>query len=213
MIRQAVISIAVSASLATIVGLANAADVAELIKPCVECHGSNGVATLPGVPHLNGQNEYYLFEEIEHLHHGKRSKRTSVKAHVPKEYKKADWTAIAKHYAGSDPARPKQTVDPERVARGEKIYLDRCESCHIDNGRDYDPSKNQETPRMAGQDPAYLLAESKAFNAGLRNFALDQDRAFKGLSDEQLEDVAHYFAAQESRAPTVTSEKKRPRKK
>ncbi|MCW8329747.1 cytochrome c [Photobacterium sp. SDRW27] len=40
---------------------------------CQFCHGANGVASQPNYPHLNGQNELYLFNAMKAYQDNKRS--------------------------------------------------------------------------------------------------------------------------------------------
>lgn len=40
-----------------------------IAEPCAACHGETGVATIPAMPHLAGQNATYLYEAIR-LYHG-----------------------------------------------------------------------------------------------------------------------------------------------
>jgi cytochrome c553 len=39
---------------------------------CAVCHGANGLATLPNAPHLAGQPEIYLAEQLRNYRSGRR---------------------------------------------------------------------------------------------------------------------------------------------
>jgi len=39
---------------------------------CVGCHGVDGKATLAGLPHLTGQDESYLYEQLKAYKDGRR---------------------------------------------------------------------------------------------------------------------------------------------
>lgn len=54
---------------------------------------------------------------------------------------------------------------------------------------------------MAAQNLEYLTAQSKLFVTGKREFATMMDEGFRGLSEADLEAVAHYFASQDEVAP------------
>ncbi|MGQ7793355.1 c-type cytochrome [Faunimonas sp. B44] len=58
-------------------GPANAAGDAargeKLAAPCVTCHGSNGIATMPNFPNLAGQNAQYIVLAIKAYQEGKRT--------------------------------------------------------------------------------------------------------------------------------------------
>ena len=51
---------------------ANAADGPKHLGLCAACHGERGIATMPDVPHLAGQNLAYLRNAIEQYRSGKR---------------------------------------------------------------------------------------------------------------------------------------------
>lgn len=40
---------------------------------CQFCHGTNGIATQPGYPHLNGQNDRYLFNSMKAYQNNERT--------------------------------------------------------------------------------------------------------------------------------------------
>ena len=41
-------------------------------RTCVPCHGTNGIATNPGAPHLAAQPHVYLVEQLRNFRSGKR---------------------------------------------------------------------------------------------------------------------------------------------
>ncbi len=45
----------------------------EKAAACASCHGSNGIATIPGYPSLAGQNEQYLVTAMEEYKSGERT--------------------------------------------------------------------------------------------------------------------------------------------
>ena len=54
-----------------------AADAAALSKQkamqlCANCHGAQGLATMPRTPHLAGQDQEYLAEQLKHYRSGRR---------------------------------------------------------------------------------------------------------------------------------------------
>lgn len=181
--------------------LACAQDADALLKPCVECHGSNGLAAKPATPHLDGQMATYLLDSLRAYTDGVR--KTGVAQH--KNISKDAAKAIAEHYAAQKATREKSPTDPVLVARGDELYLSRCADCHPDNGREAD----KDAPLMATQNLDYLIAQSLAFRKGERRFATMMDDAYKGLTEADLIAVAHFFASQDQIAPKA---KKRKRK-
>ena len=41
-------------------------------EACVQCHGANGISVLPNAPHLAGQPEVYLVEQLRQFRSGRR---------------------------------------------------------------------------------------------------------------------------------------------
>lgn len=66
-----------------------------------------------------------------------------------------------------------------------------CAACHGVNGN----SVNPEWPNLAGQNAAYIEEQLKLFRAGHRNNAVMYPLAM-ALSDEDIADLAAYFAGQ-----------------
>lgn len=189
---------------AAFLAFAAAADDA-VLQRCASCHGADGVAVAPPTPHLNGQHAGYLGEAMLKLQRGRTP--TGVAEHIPATLAAADLERLAEFYASSKGVRPRQETDPEKVARGEQVYGSRCLNCHLDNGRDFE----QEAPLLAAQSLSYLIEQNRLFASGKRKFAPRQDEAYKGLSERELEAVAHFFAAQEQLAAKAAGKKKQRR--
>lgn len=69
-----------------------------------------------------------------------------------------------------------------------------CSACHGVDGN----SANPEWPSLAGQHAQYIVKQLKAFKGGTRQNPTMAPMAM-GLSDQDMEDVAAYFAAQTPR--------------
>lgn len=174
---------------------------ANLTSTCSECHGEDGIGREPDMPHLNGQPESFLTTMIEAFRQGRRPPKVRIHREIPA----ANVAPLAKHYSRQKAVRPKSATNPELAARGEKLYAKRCIDCHLDNGRDSD----KDAPLMAGQTVDYLVAQTLAFKTGERKFPFLMDDAYRGLSDEELTAVAHFFAAQDQVAPPQERRRKR----
>lgn len=63
--------------LALVAGAASAGDIAagraKADAVCAVCHGPNGLSMQPNAPHLAGQPEIYLVEQLKNYRSGKRS--------------------------------------------------------------------------------------------------------------------------------------------
>lgn len=67
---------------------------------CIVCHGELGVSTAPDAPHLAGQPEAYLAEQLKAYRSGKRPHE--VMAVVAKPLSDADVADLAAWYASLD---------------------------------------------------------------------------------------------------------------
>ncbi len=94
--------------------------------------------------------------------------------------------AIAVLAAGAVPAPAAHAQDSSTV-RGMAAT---CANCHGTEGRSVGT-----VPGLAGVDKGYMAQQMKEFKAGKRPSTIMQQLA-KGFSDEQIEQLAAYFAAQ-----------------
>jgi len=108
----------------------------------------------------------------------------------------ASIAAMVSNGAGAQPAaiRPGDdlrtlTMTPTDIAEGKHLAETNCAGCHGANGI----SVTQGIPHLAGQRPAYLYIELKAYQSGNRGDSVMANVA-KVLNDEALVRVAAYFA-------------------
>jgi cytochrome c553 len=64
---------------------------------CAACHGANGYSQLPNAPHLAGQPEIYLKEQLKAYRNGKRA--NEVMAVIAKPLTDDEITNLAEWYA------------------------------------------------------------------------------------------------------------------
>ncbi len=82
------------------------------------------------------------------------------------------------------------------VAEGKRIAESTCAACHGANG----VSRIQGVPNLAGQRPAYLYLELRAYQSGARSDTAMGD-AVKPLNDNALVKVAAYYASLDPAQP------------
>jgi cytochrome c553 len=90
------------------------------------------------------------------------------------------------------------SVTPIEIAEGKHVAETNCAGCHGANGI----SVTQGIPHLAGQRPAYLYIELKAYQSGNRGDSTMANVA-KVLNDDTLVKVAAYFASLDP-APALT---------
>lgn len=64
---------------------------------CAACHGEDGIARVPGTPHLAGQDERYLIDALNQYRSGRRD--VAAMRAVSGALSEADIAALARWYA------------------------------------------------------------------------------------------------------------------
>jgi cytochrome c553 len=124
------------------------------------------------------------------LQKGRRS--TTIPDHIPAALNADTINGIASFYASIKAQRPKQETDPAKVQHGNQIYFSRCVDCHADSGR----IGGDEAPIMNAQNLTHLTNQGKAYTSGQRKFVEPLMRdAYKGLTEDDIEAVAHFLAS------------------
>ena len=70
-------------------------------KGCITCHDADGRGTSPVYPHLAGQSEVYLKQQLEAFRSGQRQAPQMII--VAQNLSDADIADLAAYYAGLDP--------------------------------------------------------------------------------------------------------------
>jgi cytochrome c553 len=157
-------------------------------KVCASCHGEDGNATEPGMPSLAGQQPHYFVSALQAYLHGKRN--ISTMETMLRGLNRIDMENMAIYYASQTPVRRGKPAvgDP---AAGEPL-TGRCGGCHGAHGVSHDAM----TPTLAGQDAQYLVSAIKAYRDQTRvhDIMLDDN------SDQEIADIAAFYATQESKA-------------
>jgi cytochrome c553 len=158
---------------------------------CAACHGPDGNAVLPGTPSLAGQPALFVENQLVMIREGLRE--APLMKGVLDGMADEEIVALARHYAAQvpRPAAGAAAAQPGRMQRAAALsQRGLCGSCHLPDYRGRD-----QVPRLALQREDYLLATLRLFRAGQ---ASGRDTlmtaAVQGLSDTDLEDLAHYFA-------------------
>lgn len=98
---------------------------------------------------------------------------------------------IGAYFAAQKAAAPNFQAEPAKAMAGRKLLeMHHCVSCHI-----ADLSGQHQVPRLAGQKYAYLAKQMRGLKDGSRR---DIDGTMAGaaqaLSDQDIENLAHYLA-------------------
>jgi cytochrome c553 len=161
----------------------------ERLAACAACHGLGGQSALPGTPSLAAQPKLFVENQLVIIREGLRD----VPAMKPLLAGMADEeiVALATYYA-AQPAKALTPPPQADKARAGAAIAQRllCGSCHLPTY-----AGQQQVPRLAGQDEAYLLQAMKQLrdHPGPGRDTI-MAATLRGLSDADLDSLAHYLA-------------------
>lgn len=72
-------------------------DLSNVLMQCAACHGAEGIAKSADVPHLAGQQELYLFNQIKAFKAGRRPHKEM--RYMSGQMSDAEMREIARYYA------------------------------------------------------------------------------------------------------------------
>lgn len=157
-------------------------------EACSDCHGADGNSQIPGTPTLAGQQPLYFVAALRAYLSGSRN--FSTMEHSLRGLSAIDMENMALYYASQTPVTRGASAAGNPEA-GEPLSA-QCGGCHGAHGVSHDAA----TPSLAGQDALYLVIATKAY----RDHTRHHDVMLADASDEQIEDIAAFYAVQESRA-------------
>jgi len=171
---------------------------AEQVKPlCAACHGVQGVSSIPAIPSLAGQPKVFIENQLVMIREGLRE--IPAMTGMLDRLSDADLTSLATWYSelkldGASGSSAQGSATPQssaRIAAGAMMAKQAlCGTCHL-------PTYvgQSQVPRLAGQREEYLqqtmilMRDGKA--AGRDSI---MSSTLRGMNDEQLRDLAHYFS-------------------
>jgi cytochrome c553 len=156
---------------------------------CAACHGQNGNSTSGEYPSLAGQSSRYLFLELRDFKAGRRSdpRMSPMAANLSSE----DMHDLADYFAAQTPASADFKADAVKVEAGKKKSDEvLCTMCHLGGFKG-----QNEIPRVAGQQYAYIVKQLQDFRAKKRtNDAGNMTSVTKNLTDADIDNLANYIA-------------------
>ena len=149
---------------------------------CVGCHGSKGKSSSGQWPNLAAQPASYLINQLNAFKSGVRS--NPVMQAMATSLSDDDIKNLAAYYASLSPVSAGGDVDLAKLGQNKATM---CLGCHGSSAEG-----NGQFPRLAGQQPDYLLAQLNAFKTGERKSGPMQ--AFVGsISEADMKALAAYF--------------------
>jgi|TARA_B110000285_G_scaffold107371_1_gene122054 cytochrome c553 len=174
----------------------------ELVASCAACHGSDGNSMNSDWPKLAGQNQRYIYEQLQYFKDGERN-NVLMMAVIPylQSLKDDDLLDIAAFYSSKKSTVGKAKDDEELLALGASLYrsgdmkkaIPACTACHSVYG---DGNSLAGFPSLAGQQVGYLVSTLKEYRSKERNAgeqALVMQSIAQNLNDEEIDALANYM--------------------
>ncbi|GAA0733867.1 c-type cytochrome [Sphingomonas japonica] len=188
-------------------GFGHTANMEDVARSCVACHGSDGRARASGgIPNIALLSREQIAEQLEHYRIGTR--QSGIMQNVAVQLTPQQIDSLAAYYA----AKPKRQslvirATPAVLVTGERIAIrgipDRrvaaCASCH-----DVTRAAAKAYPGLDGQYPRYLRDQLRLYRSGVRGGDMPGNpmpAAVAGMSDAEINAVALYYAARSPSAP------------
>jgi len=164
------------------------------MKKCVKCHGEFGEAAGSGMPSLTAQDPEYFVSAMMAYVDGGRSH--SLMKKLAGSLDETTLNEMGVYYAVQEP-RQTTTQGEGDINVGRRLS-EPCESCHGVDGN----AKNPSMPTLAGQDAKYFIKAMTHYKDGTRKHQ-KMFEAVADLSEQDMLDLATYYAAQEPRRRDV----------
>ena len=224
--KKIIFSLFVALSSVSTVQAADANAGKEKAAVCSACHGPTGVSASGMFPNIAGQNDAYIIKQLQDFKSGARS--DAMMAPMAANLSDADMADLAAHFsslpsaneqaaasASSDTSTDTASVSAPAAGNVEivsstpaaAIYVGdvatgktksaACAACHGVDGNSLVPMY----PSLAGQSANYIAKQLADFKSGNRNNPIMAGMV-AGLSKEDMNDLAAYFAVQTTKTGT-----------
>ncbi len=174
----------------------------KLVSTCIACHGQDGNSINSEWPKLAGQNQRYLYEQLQYFKNGDRMNAlmNTVTPYL-NSLSNDDIRDIAAYYASMEVSIGRAKNDTEMLELGEALYrngnlkkgIPACTACHSVYG---EGNSQAGFPSVAGQQVGYLVSTLKAYKSGERaagEYATVMQAISMNLSEYEIEALANYM--------------------
>jgi cytochrome c553 len=164
------------------------------MRKCIKCHDESGNAEGSGMPSLTAQDPEYFVTSMMAYIDGSRSHKLMKR--LVGRLDEATMKEMGVFYAVQEPLQT-ETQGEGDANVGRRISAD-CESCHGVDGN----AKKASMPTLAGQDAKYFIKAMKHYKDGTRQHK-KMFEIVESLSEQEMIDLASYYAAEEPRRRDV----------
>jgi cytochrome c553 len=164
------------------------------MKKCIKCHDESGNASGSGMPRLTAQDPEYFVTAMMAYVDGSRNHKLMKK--LVSDLDESTIREMGVYYAVQEPLRS-ETQGEGDINTGRRLS-EECAGCHGNNGNAENPSM----PSIAGQDAKYFIKAMTHYQDGTRQHK-KMFEAVEALSEQEMIDLATYYANQEPRRRNV----------
>ncbi len=155
----------------------------------MSCHGAGGNSTIASIPNLAAQPKQFLVSALYMFREGDR--KNDQMSPFASNLSNADMNELAAYFSTQPLEAPKVKLTSAQIATGAALtQQNNCVACHAAN-----LGGQQQMPRLAGQQYAYVKAQLVGFHASTR---YDPDgvmtSAAQALSEQDIEALSVYLA-------------------
>lgn len=160
------------------------------VQVCAGCHGEKGIPQAKETPVIWGQNQGYLYLQLRDFKRGAR--KNDQMSPVAAGLSKDDMKALAAHFSGLKWPDLQQPSPPKDVTKHALTVIGSigCTSCHLEQYQG-----DSTTPRLAGQQSAYLAKTMADFRDRSRANNPGMSDLMNAAQPADLEPIAQYLAS------------------
>ncbi len=174
----------------------------QLSASCAGCHGAEGISPNPVWPSIAGQDAEYTYKQLKD--YKDRTRDNAIMMGMVMALSDQDMVDISAFYRTLPLPAPQGEGDHEAAVKlvkqgdGPRL-IPACNTCHGRKGEGN--ARYYGMPALAGQMPQYFVQTMELYRSGGRaNDVYSVMRSVaKHLTDEEINGLASYYAAQDAR--------------
>ena len=156
---------------------------------CGTCHGRSGVPVSKEIPVIWGQQEGYIYVQLRDFKSGARA--NEIMSAIVATLSRDDMLALASYFAAKSWPNLGQASASEALAKQAETASNAvgCPACHSDRFQG-----NGTTPRVAGQNEAYIARTLNDFRTGARANNPGMSNLVRAMTEPDVVAMEKYLA-------------------
>lgn len=155
-------------------------------KMCLNCHGQDGNSTTSNIPSLAGQKPAYIVNQLRAFRNG--SRKDGMMNNMAKGLSNEEMNNLAAFFT-SLKNKSISSEQEELISEGKRLAGGMCFGCHGGKAQGMGV-----TPRLAGQQPKYLVKQLRDFKNKTRKNPMMGSIA-GGFSNDEMKALAEYMSS------------------